>query len=178
MKLASNVLKFRNGNTKFALFPKFSIQSLQLRFQHTQNRNTVIRNKSPISIWKFAWNSNNSSLSKPPNNYEPYNWFSSTNSEDQDAQKLGKAATKKMAIFTCKICDTRSARTFSMESYTKGVVIVTCFGCKNRHVIADNLGWFGDDKNIEETLQKRGEEVFKSIGPNDTIELLLQKLSG
>ena len=39
-------------------------------------------------------------------------------------------------------------------SYQKGVVLVKCDGCTNLHLIADNMGWFEDDRwNIAEFLQ-------------------------
>ena len=64
-------------------------------------------------------------------------------------------------VFTCKVCDQRAVKSFSRRAYEKGVVLITCDGCKNRHVIADNLGWFGDEKNVEEMLRKKGEQVLK-----------------
>lgn len=52
---------------------------------------------------------------------------------------------RRLAIsFTCKVCNERMHRTFLKKSYEKGVVIIRCTGCKNNHIIADNLGWFSD----------------------------------
>lgn len=55
-----------------------------------------------------------------------------------------KIETSKMmqADYTCTVCQTRNSARFSSHSYTKGVVLSECKGCKNRHLIADNLGWF------------------------------------
>ena len=41
----------------------------------------------------------------------------------------------------CTVCDTRATKTFTKHSYEKGVVLIICPGCKNKHLIADNLGW-------------------------------------
>lgn len=75
-------------------------------------------------------------------------------------QGSGIATGDMAAVFTCKVCETRSVKRFTKHAYTKGVVIVQCPGCGNKHLLADNLGWFADEhKNIEELLRARGEEV-------------------
>ena len=77
---------------------------------------------------------------------------------------------RKMGIvFTCTVCENRCAKTFSHISYTKGierasqgidlsgVVLIECPSCKNRHLIADNLGWFKDaPTNIEGLVTEQG----------------------
>ncbi|EGB12575.1 hypothetical protein AURANDRAFT_17910, partial [Aureococcus anophagefferens] len=65
-------------------------------------------------------------------------------------------------IFTCTVCDTRSAKKFSERSYRHGVVIVKCPGCQNHHLIADNLGFFEDDRwDVEKLAAERGDEINK-----------------
>ncbi|KAI9477393.1 hypothetical protein IWW42_004656 [Coemansia sp. RSA 1085] len=62
--------------------------------------------------------------------------------------------------FTCKVCSHRQHKTMSKNAYQKGVVLIQCDGCKNRHLIADNLGWFRDrNVNIEDLMREKGEQV-------------------
>ncbi|XP_062220753.1 uncharacterized protein C24H6.02c [Phragmites australis] len=79
-------------------------------------------------------------------------------------------------IFTCKVCETRSMKMASRESYEKGVVVARCGGCNNLHLIADRLGWFGEPGSIEDFLAEQGEEVKK--GSTDTLNFTLDDLVG
>jgi len=58
----------------------------------------------------------------------------------------------------------------SKLAYDKGVVIVRCDGCKNNHLIADNLGWFSkinSSINIEKLMALKGETVRKIMNDVD-----------
>ncbi|KAK4516564.1 uncharacterized protein ATC70_011538 [Mucor velutinosus] len=75
--------------------------------------------------------------------------------------------------FTCKVCNERSHHTMSKHSYTKGVVLIQCPGCKNRHLIADNLGWFKDSRTtVEDLVKEKGEAIRKIIVDDQGVERL------
>ena len=66
--------------------------------------------------------------------------------------------------FTCKGCKTRSSHTVSKQGYHHGTVLITCSGCKARHLISDHLKacfvystfsrrWHGSHKEARKVLE-------------------------
>jgi protein import protein ZIM17 len=58
----------------------------------------------------------------------------------------------------------RVTKVISKKSYEEGVVLVRCPGCENLHMIADNLGWFGEERNVVELMRAKGEAVATMLG--------------
>ncbi|KAF1816165.1 zf-DNL-domain-containing protein, partial [Eremomyces bilateralis CBS 781.70] len=75
--------------------------------------------------------------------------------------------------FTCKKCTTRSTHRVSKQGYHHGTVLVTCPGCKNRHLICDHLKIFSDSRiTIEDILSDKGELLKRGVlKPDGDIEL-------
>lgn len=82
--------------------------------------------------------------------------------EEQETYKSSKRHDLAM-LFTCKVCETRSAKTMSRATYETGIVIVRCPKCRNLHLIADRLGWFGEPGSVEDFLHHQGVSVRKGL---------------
>jgi mitochondrial protein import protein ZIM17 len=61
--------------------------------------------------------------------------------------------------FTCKPCGHRSSHRVTKQGYHHGTVLIQCPSCKNRHVIADHLKVFLDQKStLEDILRKHTQD--------------------
>ena len=91
-----------------------------------------------------------------------------------------KSGQKQLAIvFTCTVCNTRSAKQFTEQAYRNGVVLVKCPGCQNLHLIADRLGVFEDQGvdgtgwDMEKAMANMGENVT-AVNNDNVLELTVQ----
>jgi protein import protein ZIM17 len=79
-------------------------------------------------------------------------------------------------MFTCGHCNHKDTKTFTKKSYHTSVVIIKCEGCGNNHLIADNLGWFRDEKvNIEDLSKEKGQTITR-VNNSPRLQQILQKI--
>lgn len=74
--------------------------------------------------------------------------------------------------FTCVPCGHRSHHNVSKQAYHHGSTLITCPGCRNRHVISDHLKIFGDRNiTVEDLMREKGQLVKRgSLGEDGDIE--------
>ncbi|XP_015598842.1 uncharacterized protein C24H6.02c [Cephus cinctus] len=135
---------------------RMSVCKSQQNFtNHIQNVQQILNNKfyATSEIQRRVFSDTN-----------PKSEEDTTNNEPASKKAIGKLEVKLHLSFVCKRCKSRNNKIISRLAYTNGIVIVRCDGCKNNHLIADNLGWFGHTEgkmNIENILAKKGEKVRK-----------------
>lgn len=141
----------------FKIFANRQMQRLPSPIAFARLRSTAFISPVPSAIRKFKL-----SFSTTPA-VEPVS----------DGLKLTVQDQKAMMIsFNCNICSHTSVKKISRQSYTMGVVLIQCSECKNRHLIADNLGWFSPTKiNIESIMAAKGETVKKVVVPSKPIDV-------
>jgi hypothetical protein len=64
-----------------------------------------------------------------------------------------------IAMYTCKVCDVRSARMISKRAFEHGVVLLRCPGCQNLHLLADHLDYFGSADEVKSVWEAHGEAI-------------------
>ena len=84
---------------------------------------------------------------------------------------------KYVIMFTCNVCETRSARKISKRGYHHGVVICRCEKCRNLHLIADRMGVFEDESwDIQKHMQKLLEKQNISVSHEaDVLEVTVDE---
>lgn len=76
-------------------------------------------------------------------------------------------------FYTCNKCNTKGGKTFSKDSYYKGVVLIRCDSCDSLHLVADNLGWFRDSPvNIEMIMKEKNENVTRIHSDDQVLEFV------
>ena len=101
------------------------------------------------------------------------------NQEDfSDIPGVKTQGEKYAMVYTCKVCETRSVKKISKQSYHHGCVLVRCPGCTNLHLIADHIGIFEDKGwTIESYLTQTG-EGFKKVNEEGVLELTREDIIG
>ncbi|KAK1770008.1 zf-DNL-domain-containing protein [Phialemonium atrogriseum] len=75
--------------------------------------------------------------------------------------------------FTCVPCGERSRHKVSKQGYHHGSVLITCPGCRNRHVMSDHLGVFSEAPSgtVEDLMRGRGRLVKRgTLGEDGDVE--------
>ena len=145
----------------------FSCIVHQKRFLCDNNDNKKTSSSSPITTTNDNVNDNDITKEEIDKSKE----FS-------DVPGVKTGGDKFVMLYTCKVCDTRSAKTISKHAYENGSVVVRCPGCSNLHLIADNLGTFGDQFNIQEYIKEQGENVKVVNSEEDVLELTTDDIIG
>lgn len=90
--------------------------------------------------------------------------------DDLAARKAQEPAYE--LTFTCQKCSERSSHRITKQAYHFGTTLITCPGCKNRHLISDHLKIFSDKGiTLEDIMKEKGQLLKKgSLNADGDIE--------
>ncbi|KAL8414981.1 hypothetical protein RB594_005980 [Gaeumannomyces avenae] len=158
----------------------------QRRFQHTiprfTGRTPFSANPTPPQNAAAA----DPASPNPPGNSNPdaptaTTSTTTTTPENASRQNRIQSQPHYQLTFTCVPCGSRSKHAVSKQGYHHGSVLITCPDCRNRHVISDHLGVFGDRKGVtvEDLMRDRGLLIKKgTLGEDGSIEFWEDDLPG
>lgn len=98
-----------------------------------------------------------------------------------DVPGVASEGDKLVLVYTCKVCETRSAKKISKRGYSHGVVVVRCASCQSLHLIADHIGIFEDkgwsiENAVQNVTRARADIVAQNV--DGVLELTPEHILG
>ncbi|KAI7152163.1 hypothetical protein KC349_g9101 [Hortaea werneckii] len=145
-------------------------------------RTRIARRPAIYHVNQIRCESSSSSSSSSPSSSAPRP-LTDSEPNPQDPEEIAARKAQEPAYemtFTCRACLERSSHRITKQAYHFGTTLITCPGCKNRHLISDHLKIFSD-KNItlEDILKEKGQYLKKGrLGEDGDIEFFDEKQTG
>ena len=151
-------------NTRRGLHVRASPQSLLQKRVLPSRIANQIRNESTETSQR--------PLTDRPSSEEASTTTTKTTTESEEIADRQAQEPAYELTFTCRKCMERSSHRITKQAYHFGTTLITCPGCKSRHLISDHLKIFSDrGVTIEDILKEKGEFLRKGrLGEDGDIE--------